>query len=435
LSTVFRTGRSTDPADKLGLTALLTAVWDEGTSRRTAEQISDELAGIGASLSIAADSDSSSARLYSLKRHLPKALDVYADVLRNPTFPDAELEREKNKALARLVQVRDDPNSLAQLAMAASLYGPNHPYGQSPYGTPSTIPSITRLDLEDCYRIHARPEQATLIAVGDTTVAELVPQLEKVFASWKSSAAPAAAKLPTLPAAKPTRIVLIDKPGSAQSVIVVSQIGVLRNTPDYYALTVMNSIFGGQFSSRLNMNLREDKGYTYGARTMFDWRTRQPGPFLAMASVQTAVTSPALVEFLKEFDGIVKARPVTTEELDFSKAYLTRGYTAEFETPDQLARQVETLVEHRLPDDYFTTYVPRIDAVSAQDVLQVAGKHLDLGHLTIVIVADRLKVEDSLRKLPTGKDLQTLQFDANFRLVPAKPASSAQPLPSQHERS
>ena len=179
----------------------------------------------------------------------------------------------------------------------------------------------------DFYRTHVRPEESTLIAVGDITLAELVPELEKALGGWKAAAdMPSVVTLPAPPAPKPTRILLVDKPGAAQSVIAVAQIGVARNSPDYYSLAVMNSIFGGQFSSRLNMNLRESKGYTYGARTAFDWRIQQPGPFLATASVQTAVTAPALVEFLKEFRGIVGANPVGPEELEFSKAYLTRGY-------------------------------------------------------------------------------------------------------------
>jgi zinc protease len=373
LNLVMRMGRSTDPATKRGLANLMAAVWDEGTSHRTGEQVADELASLGASLSIVADWDSSAARLFSLKKHLRKALDVYADVLCHPAFPESELGREKSIALGRLVQVRDDANSLAQLAVAATLYGAAHPYGQSPYGSPSTIRAITRADLVDFYRAHVRPEESTLVAVGDITLAELVPELEKAFAGWKATAnMPSGVALPLPPAPKPTRILLVDKPGAAQSVIAVSQIGAARNSPDYYPLTVMNSIFGGQFSSRLNMNLRESKGYTYGARTAFDWRIQQPGPFLASASVQTAVTAPALVEFLKEFQGIAGANPVGPEELEFSKAYLTRGYPADFETPAQIALHLETLVEHGLPDDFFNTYAPRVEAVTTGDVRNVA---------------------------------------------------------------
>jgi zinc protease len=180
----------------------------------------------------------------------------------------------------------------------------------------------------------------------------------------------------------------------------------------------MNSIFGGQFSSRLNLNLREDKGYTYGARTMFDWRVHRPGPFVAMASVQTAVTAPALVEFLKEFQGMVGGRPVTKDELEFNKDYLTRGYPAQFETPGAVASQLETLVQFHLPDDYFNTVVPRISAVTEADVLAVAKKYLDANRLAAIVVGDRGKIESKLRELPIGKDLTVVHFDEDFRLVP-----------------
>ncbi len=311
---VMRTGRSSDTAATLGLARLMTGVWEEGTLHRAGEQIADQLAALGASLSITTDWDTTTARLFSLKRHLSEALDVYADVLRHPIFPETELALEKNIALGRMAQVRDDAKALAQLVAAATLYGPAHPYGQPPYGTPATIRAINRADLLSFYQTHVRPDQATLVIVGDVTAAEVVAELERVFAGWTVAVTePPAERLAAPPAAKSTRILLLDKPGAAQSVIAVSQIGAARNSPDYYALSVMNTIFGGQFSSRLNLNLRETKGYTYGARTMFDWRIQQAGPFLATASVQTAVTAPALVEFLREFRGMAGSRPVSRQ--------------------------------------------------------------------------------------------------------------------------
>ena len=194
--------------------------------------------------------------------------------------------------------------------------------------------------------------------------------------------------------------------------------GVRRTSPDYHALVVMNTVFGGQFSSRLNMNLREDKGYTYGARSLFDWRVHERGPFVATSSVQTAVTAPALVEFLREFAGMVGQRPVGADELDFCKAYLTRGYPAVFETPGQVAGLLEALVQYRLPDDYFNTLVPKVKAVTGDDVLGVAKKYLDLEHLAAIVVGDRTQIEPALGKLPIGKNLTVCRFDENFRLVP-----------------
>lgn len=419
LNLVVRTGRSSDPASQPGLASLLAATWDEGTTRRSADQIAEELAGIGASLSINSDWDITAARLFTLKRHLPVALDVYSDVIQHPSFPEKELQRQRNMALGRLVQVRDEPTHLASIAVGAALFGREHPYGQPTFGTPAALKSVTRENLLAFYQTQVRPEQSVLIAVGDVTADEIAAELEKSLGIWK--AAPGEAiepKFPERPAPQPSRVLLVDKPGAVQSVISVGLICAERKSPDYFPLLVMNSIFGGQFSSRLNMNLREDKGYTYGARTTLDWRVHGRGPLVAGASVQTAVTAPALVEFLREFTGMVGQRPVAADELDFSKTYITRGYPATFETPSHVAMQLETLVQYRLPDDYFNTVVPKVRAVTTDDVSRVAKKYLDVDHLTVVVVGDSTQVEPALRKLPIGKNLTVYRFDDDFRLTP-----------------
>ena len=197
-------------------------------------------------------------------------------------------------------------------------------------------------------------------------------------------------------------------------------IGSCRNTPDFFPQNVMNTVFGGQFSSRLNLNLREQKGYTYGARSAWDWRVHAEGLFAATSSVQTAVTAPALAEFLKELNDMAGARPVDAKELDFCKKYVTRGYTAGFETPSHVATQLETLVAYQLPDNYFNTVVPGIQAVTADDVMRVAKKYLALDRMAIIVVGDRAKIEPELRKLPVGKDLKVYHFDEAFRLAPVE---------------
>jgi zinc protease len=414
-------GRAADPAGTPGMASLMAAMWDEGTERRSAEQIADELGGIGATLSIEAGADTTSARLFTLKRHLDKALDVFADVLRNPAFPAAELERQRAGALGRLTQVRNEPLQLAGIALREILYGPDHPYGQPQYGTAAALKSISRADLERFYRGQVRPEHFSLIAVGDTTLQEMTDVLERALGDWKSAAAPAAVRqFPPVPPPKPICMAVIDKPGAAQSVIALSLVGAVRKSPDYFPLTVMNIALGGQFSSRLNMNLRQDKGYTYGAHSSFDWRVREPGPFVALASVQTAVTAPALTEFLKEFREIVGSRPVEGEELALSQKYVARGYAGGFETASQFAAQLETLVAFRLPNDYFNTVVPNINAVTAGDVRRVAEKYLALNNLNIVIVGDWRAIQDEVRKLPVARRLGVFRFDENFRLLPEK---------------
>jgi zinc protease len=420
MNLVFPKGKTSEESSQQGLAMLTAALWDEGTKNRTAEQISDELAGLGAEVSFSAGWDTTSARLFSLKSRLPQALKIYADLLVNPLFPEKELEREKNMMAGRFRQVRNEPAMLAQLAIGPSIYGGANPYGRPALGTPKSIQALPRQDLVDFYRSQYVPAGATLIATGDITVEELRKELEKALADWKPEGFSAPPSIPEAPAAKPTRIILIDKPGAAQSVIAVAQLCAERNSPDYYALNVMNAIFGGQFMSRLNMNLREEKGYTYGARSSFDWRVRALGAFSASSSVKTDVTAPALVEFLGEIDGIRGAVPVKPAELADAKDYLTRGFPSEFETISQIAGRLETLVEYRLPDDYFNNVIPRLSAVTADDVLAVAKKYLHPDSLAIVIVGDREKIEKSLRELPAGKNLELMKFDDDFQLVPAK---------------
>jgi zinc protease len=425
---VFPFGRSAEEGAKLGLAGLMAAVWDEGTQTRSAEQIAEELGNMGASLSVWADADQTGVRLYCLKRHLGKALGVYADVLQHPSFPAAELERQRKMALGRLLQVRNEPLALASLAVGEALYGYEHPYGRPQSGTPSSLRSITRDDIVHFHQAQVRPEQAAVIAVGDISVREITEQLEKALGGWKSGGATERRKFPPLPAAKPAAVWLVDKPGAAQSIISVALVGAERNSPDYFALAVMNTALGGQFASRLNMNLREDKGYTYGARSHFEWHVYQPGPFVAGASVQTAVTAPALGEFLKELEGMLGKRPVGEEELDFCKKYITRGYPAGFETPGAVAAELETLVRFNLPDDYCNTVVPKVSAVSADDVLRVARKYLDLDRLAVIVVGDRSRIEAGLRELPIGKNLAVWQFDEDFRLAPANMPDGPRPL-------
>lgn len=421
LRAVFPVGRSADPAGKLGLADLMGLTWDEGTQRRSALEIADQMAGLGAELSVWTDWDTTSVRLFALKHQLGAALEIYSDVLRHPAFQEAEVNRQRAMTLGRLVQMRNEPLVLANLVAREALYGPDHPYGRPQFGTPSTLKSLNQADLAAFYRAHIRPEQATFLAVGDITPEEAVQRLEQAVRGWRPvPEGLIETTVPAPPAPGPARLLLVDKPGAAQSVIALALIGTERKTPDYFPLVVMNSIFGGQFSSRLNMNLREEKGYTYGARSSFDWRVRQPGPFLAGASVQTAVTAPAVVECLKELRGMTGARPLEAKELEFSKTYLVRGFPADFETPGQWSQQLETLATYHLPDDYFRGVIAGLQSVTSQEVLGAARKYLTPEHLTVVVVGDRSAVEADLRKLPIGKDLVVYRFDQDFRLSPAK---------------
>jgi len=415
----FPFGIADDPAGKLGLADLTASVWDEGTEKRTSEQISEELADIGTRLGIGMDWDDTTASIYALKRHLGKALEIFADVIEHPNFPEAELDRERNIAIGRLDQIRNEPWALANLAVAQTIYGYDHPYGRPADGTINCLKSITRKDLETFYQVAANPEQATIIVVGDTSLAEAKNELEKVFSGWKTTGKAAEKKF-SPPSVQPAAITLVDKPGAAQSVISVALVGTVRKTPDYFPLLVMNTAFGGEFGSRLNMNLREDKGYTYGAGSWFDWRTRALGTFVASSNVQTAVTAPALKEFIKELQEIAGKRPVEGGELDFNKKYQTRVFPSGFETSSKLASQLEMLVQFGLPDNYFETVLPGIAAVTSDEVTSAAKKYIKPYNLAVIIVGDRLKIESALRELSIGKDLKVVEFDDDFRLVPAK---------------
>ncbi|MGW8256713.1 MAG: M16 family metallopeptidase [Thermoguttaceae bacterium] len=421
LRLVFPFGKADESPKKNGLAWLTAAVWDEGTEKRTSEQIAEELANIGATLNIRADSDDTTASLYTLKRNLPKALDIFGDVILHPTFANAELQRQRNIAIGRLAQIRNEPLALGLLAINQLIYGYDHPYGKPSFGLESTLESITADDLRDYYHSHACPVRATLIVVGDITLPEAKAQLEKIFGDWKVDEETKSTAEFAPPEPHPAAITLVDKPGAAQSVVGAVLITANRNTPDYFPLILMNSALGGQFASRLNMNLREDKGYTYGARSILDWCTRDKGDFIAYASVQNDVTAPTLQEILTELKDIAGPRPVEGNELDYNKKFMIRGFPAYFETSSALASHLKTLALYHLPDDYFENWVPSVQAVSSEDVLKVAKKYLLLENLAVIIVGDSSKIESSLRKLPLGKDMKVVRFDKSFRLVPEKP--------------
>ncbi len=397
LSLVLKTGGTADPNNRGGLASLTAALLDEGTKTRSALDISNQLASIGASLGTGADWDMSAVNLLTLTKHLDRALDIFADVIINPSFPSSELELQRNQRLAAFLQRRDNADAIAGIAYASLLYGRGHPYGHSLLGDDASVKAVTIDEIKNFYQTYYRPNNASLIVVGDIRPDALVGQLERALAKWQKADVPTI----TVPESAPrdrAGIYLVDKPDAAQSVLAIGQIGVPRSTPDYFPLLVMNTLLGGQFTSRVNMNLRENTGYTYGARTSFDFR-RGAGPFAATAGVQTAVTKESVVEFLKELRGIRGAIPITPAELEFSKQAIIRGYPRTFETPDQIANRLTPLVIYGLPDSYFNDFIPKIRAVTADDVTRVANKYLDPSKMAILVVGDRKVIEASLRSL------------------------------------
>jgi predicted Zn-dependent peptidase len=318
--------------------------------------------------------------------------------------------------LTAILQSRDNPSTTAATAFTRVLYGPGHRYGLPANGTAASLKGLTTDDLRAFYASAFQPANATLLVVGDVTMDKVLPLLESSFGGWKA-AAPAAprAALPPAPAPKERTIYLIDKPGAPQSQVRIGWVAVPRSTPDYFPLLVLNTILGGSFTSRLNLNLREKNGYTYGVTSGFDMR-EAAGPFVAAAGIQSDKTAPALKEFFNELTGMLQ--PVPADELQRAKNYISLGYPAGFETTGNISRRLEDAVVYHLPDDYFAKYVQNVEAVTAADVQRVAKQYLHTNQAAVVISGDRKSIEPAIAALKLGT-IQVLTVDEVFGPPPA----------------
>ena len=397
MNLVFKSGGSADPAGKPGIASITSGLLNTGTKTRSAVEISNQLADIGATLNPGAGWDSSTVSLQTLTKNLDRALDIYSDVVVNASFPDREFDNYKRRALVQFQQRRDNANATAGVVYNSLLYGKDHPYGRPLGGTEVSVKSIGRSDLQDYHRAFYRPNNAVLIVAGDVTLVSILPKLERAFADWKPGQVPNF----FMPEAKTfdrPGVYLVDKPGAAQSVINIGQVGVSRDNPDFYAIQVMNSILGGGGSARLFMNLREDKGYTYGAYSNFSFR-RGAGPFTASAGVQTGVTKESVIEFMKELNGIRGAIPISEREFEINKESIIRSFPATFETNGQVSGQLASMVTYGLPDTYFNDFTRKIAAVTMEDVNRVANRYITPDKMAIVVVGDRKVVEPGLKQL------------------------------------
>ncbi len=411
---VFR-GSADDPAGKFGVASLTAAMLEDGAGSRSALEIADAADFLGADLGTTSGSDSSAVRLHVPVARLAEALPIMADVALRPTFPAGELERRRRERLTSLIEARDDPGTIASLAFSRTLYGPAHRYGTAQIGTAATIAAFTPDDLRAFYASAFRPDNAALIVVGDVVPDTVMPLVEQAFGGWKTPGA--AAPEPKLPAVQEpvTReVYLVDKPGAAQSEIRIGWIGVPRSTPDYFPIQVMNSMLGGSFTSRLNMNLREKHGYTYGAGSGFDMRA-SAGPFAAGAAVQTDKTADSLKEFFNELNGM--RQPIPAEELARAKNYVSLRFPGGFETTGDISRRLEEVLTYHLPDDYFSKYVPDIEAVTEADVHRAAEKYIQPTRFAVVIVGDRKAIEPGVRALNLGA-IKVLTVDDVFGPAP-----------------
>lgn len=399
VSLVVTAGGNADPADRPGLASMTAAMLDEGAGKRSALEIADAIDYLGASLSTTGSFDASAVRLWVPVARLADALPVMADVATRPTFPSEELERLRKERLTAMLQARDDPAQVARLAFPRLVFGA-HRYGTSLQGTPASVGALAPGDLRAFYSGHYRPDRSALIVVGDVKLDEALRLLESAFGGWKPEGA--AVQLPPLKDAAPAKtrqVYIVDKPGAPQSQIVIGGVGVARTTPDYFPLKVLNTLLGDSFTSRLNQNLREEHGYTYGAGSAFDMRLGA-GPFLARAGVQTEVTAEALTEFFKELNGVLQ--PIPPDELARAKNYVALGFPAEFETTGSIAARLEELIVYRLPEGYFSSYVERVQAVTADDALRVAQRYITPPRFAVVVVGDRKTIEAPVRALKLG---------------------------------
>jgi zinc protease len=398
LNLLVGAGSAMDPAGKRGVASLTATMMMEGAGARNALVLADAIDYLGATITSTSGQHEMALRLHTPVARLDSACVLFADVAMRPQFPADELDRKRSERLTGLMQWRDEPRILSSVAFNRALYGDVHTYGVPVTGDERSLKSITTADLRAFHASWYRPNNATLIVVGDVKPKSLLPKLEKVFGTWaRGSAAPPA--LPPIEQVKRRSVIIVDKPGAAQTVVRIGRIGVPRTTEDFAAIVVMNTILGGSFTSRLNNNLREQKGYTYGAGSAFDFRPL-PGPFVATASVQAAVTAEALTEFFKELKDILE--PVTDAEITRAKNYVALSYPADFQTVRDIAYQIEELVTYRFPDDTFNRHIGRILAVTAPDVQRVARMTIDPASVVIVLVGDRKVIEGPVASLGLG---------------------------------
>ena len=395
---VLGNGSTADPVGKPGVANLTTAMLQEGTTMRKSLDIADQAAYLGVNLSSGSSWESSFLLLHTPTAQLDSALALFADVALHPSFPGNEFERLRKTRLTQLLQLRDQGPAIANLAFPAIVYGNTHPYGLPSIGTDVSVQSLSTADLQSYYQANFRPNNSTLIIVGDVKPDQIEQRISALFSTWQRG------DVPQLTYSEPskasaTTIYLIDKPGAAQSSFRIGSVGVPRSTKDYFALTVMNTILGGSFSSRLNQNLRENRGFTYGAFSGFDMR-RAAGPFTASAEIVAAKTDSALLEFMKELNRI--RQPVSSDELSRAKRYLQLQLPGNFETTQQIAGELIPVAQYGLPLDYFNNYVQNIEAVTQADVNRVAQQYINPGALAVVIVGDRKTIEQGLKSTNVG---------------------------------
>lgn len=383
-----------EPAGRQGVAALTAALLSEGTKTRDGEALSNALQLLGTSVSANVVSESGSIGFVSTTGKFPATLAILSDMLLNSTFPAAGLDRLRGQRLVALTQARAQPSAIASRVFPRIVFGNEHPYGR--VITEESLKAIGREDVVAFHKAYYQPGRALVSVVGDTTASAVKPVIEKALAAWVKGGERPSFNYPAVGEPRATTIFLVDKPGAAQSTFAIGRPGPPRSTTDFFALQVMNTLLGGMFQSRLNANIREDKGYSYGVSSNFAFG-KGPGAFRTGGDIVTAKSDAALVEFMKELRGIAGTRPVTDEELSTAKDALIQRLPATFASVSSINGALTTLWTQNLPDDYYQQYGTRIAAVTKDDVVRVARKYVTVDNLAIVIVGDRSVIEGPLK--------------------------------------
>jgi zinc protease len=393
---VVLSGGLSDKADYRGVASSTAALLREGTAKRSSKDIAEQVDALGATLfaNSGLSSMTTNISVGGLIENFDPSLELFADVIRNPSFPQAEIDKYKTRTLAALQSQRAIPQFLAAEQFQRAIYGTVHP--ASLVSTPAeSIKKLTSKDLADFHSTYYRPNNAILAIVGDVTLKEVMPKLEKAFGDWQKADVPAAT-IPEAPAQSASRIVLIDRPGSVQTVLQLGTLGIERTSPDYFAVLMADRVLGGGPSGRLFLNLREDKGYTYGAYSQFGG-SRFRGTWISSSEVRTDVTEGAMKEFMFELNRL-RDQPVPADELENAKRAIVGSFALSLEQPQALLQNVITQKLYNLPVDYWDTYPQKVAAITAADVQRVAQKYIDLGHLQVVAVGDASKAREVLEK-------------------------------------
>jgi zinc protease len=371
----------------------------QGTESRSALQIADRAADLGISLASRASTDASSVSFQSLTRSFPDALELLADVALHPGFPQQEIDRVRSERLAALVQEKNQPFAVATRVYTSALYGLKNAYGYPDIGTADSIKAMTRDELINFWQQNYSPNHAALVIAGNIKLADLKPLLEKQFGAWK----PGAYSPPPLAAPDPSdaKLIVVDRPNAQQTTLLFCSLGPKRSTPDYPRIEVMDSVLGGLFSSRINMNLREQHGYTYGAGSFFNYH-RGPGPFIVYSDVRTDATAPATVEIFKELSRM-RDTPLTPAELKMAKDSIAQSMPGRFESCEEAVGTIAQIYVYDLSPEYFSVLPVQINAVTAEQARAAAQQYIQPEKMTVVAVGDRAKIEPDLKKLDLGK--------------------------------